>query len=199
MPQQARSATMVQSILDGAARVLAKHGMAGYHTTSIAEETGASIGSVYQYFPNRDAVTSALILRAHQELLVGLRRSIERTQDLPLEQALADLIETAIPSSPDALSLMRWLELEEERLPRSAEVLRLEAEIESLNASFLRRYLSPERVADETLETISFDVVSIIRGMIDASLARRGRGGEGLPQRISRAVLGYLRPLLQPQ
>ena len=51
---------MVETILDATARVLAARGYAGTNTNLIAERAGVSVGSVYQYFPNKDALIVAL-------------------------------------------------------------------------------------------------------------------------------------------
>ena len=59
-PRQERSQNMVETILDATARVLAARGYAGTNTNLIAERAGVSVGSVYQYFPNKDALIVAL-------------------------------------------------------------------------------------------------------------------------------------------
>lgn len=59
-PVQARSRATVEAILGGTARVLALRGYAGCTTNHIAEAAGVSIGSFYQYFPDKDAVIAAL-------------------------------------------------------------------------------------------------------------------------------------------
>ena len=55
-PRQARSARLVEDILEGAARVLARHGARHFTTVRVAEEAGVSIGSLYQYFPSKEAL-----------------------------------------------------------------------------------------------------------------------------------------------
>ncbi|MCH1997049.1 TetR/AcrR family transcriptional regulator, partial [Achromobacter xylosoxidans] len=55
-PQQARSAELVAAILQAGAQVLAKEGAARFTTARVAEKAGVSIGSLYQYFPNKAAI-----------------------------------------------------------------------------------------------------------------------------------------------
>ncbi len=55
-PVQARSARLVADILEAAARVLAREGARHFTTVRVAEEAGVSIGSLYQYFPNKEAL-----------------------------------------------------------------------------------------------------------------------------------------------
>ena len=59
-PRQRRSRQTRQDILDAAARVFSEYGYAAGTTNRIAEAADLSIGSLYQYFPNKDAILSAL-------------------------------------------------------------------------------------------------------------------------------------------
>jgi AcrR family transcriptional regulator len=55
-PKQARSAGLVATILEAAVQVLAKEGAPRFTTARVAEKAGVSIGSLYQYFPNKTAI-----------------------------------------------------------------------------------------------------------------------------------------------
>ncbi len=55
-PQQARSSELVASILEAAVQVLASEGAQRFTTARVAERAGVSIGSLYQYFPNKAAI-----------------------------------------------------------------------------------------------------------------------------------------------
>src|SRR6059058_2834641 len=55
-PQQARSTELVAAILDAAIQVLAKEGAQRFTTARVAEKAGVSVGSLYQYFPNKAAI-----------------------------------------------------------------------------------------------------------------------------------------------
>ncbi len=59
-PQQERSRRMQARILEAALRVLAEEGALGFTTTAVADEAGISVGSLYQYFPNKHALVIAL-------------------------------------------------------------------------------------------------------------------------------------------
>lgn len=63
LPRQARSLAMVEAILDATARILTRDGREATNTNAIAQEAGVSIGSLYQYFSNRDAIIDALVHR----------------------------------------------------------------------------------------------------------------------------------------
>jgi AcrR family transcriptional regulator len=55
-PKQARSADLVAAVLDAAIQVLAKEGAQRFTTARVAEKAGVSVGSLYQYFPNKAAI-----------------------------------------------------------------------------------------------------------------------------------------------
>ena len=55
-PQQTRSAELVATILEAAVQVLAKEGAQRFTTARVAEKAGVSVGSLYQYFPNKAAI-----------------------------------------------------------------------------------------------------------------------------------------------
>ena len=55
-PRQERSAQLVADVLEAAVRVLAREGASRFTTARVAEEAGVSVGSLYQYFPNKEAI-----------------------------------------------------------------------------------------------------------------------------------------------
>ena len=67
-PSQERSRATVDTILDATARVLIHAGFDGLTTNAVATKAGVSIGSLYQYFPNKEAMVSALIERHMNEM-----------------------------------------------------------------------------------------------------------------------------------
>lgn len=74
-PKQARSTELVAAVLEAAAQVLAKEGAQRFTTARVAEKAGVSIGSLYQYFPNKAAILFRLQSdewRQTNELLSGI-------------------------------------------------------------------------------------------------------------------------------
>lgn len=88
-PLQARSKATVDAILSAAAQVLKRKGYAAATTDRIAERAGVSVGSLYQYFPNKDAILVALAER-HIDEGFGLVREllVEALQEAPPAELL---------------------------------------------------------------------------------------------------------------
>jgi AcrR family transcriptional regulator len=81
-PQQARSAELVATILEAAVQVLAKEGAQRFTTARVAERAGVSVGSIYQYFPNKAAILFRLQSdewRQTSELLRGILEDVEKS------------------------------------------------------------------------------------------------------------------------
>lgn len=90
-PQQARSTALVQAILQAAVQVLATEGAARFTTARVAERAGVSVGSVYQYFPNKAAILFKLQSDEWQAT-VGLLRALLADRQQPALQRLRALV-----------------------------------------------------------------------------------------------------------
>jgi AcrR family transcriptional regulator len=77
VPRQARSQATTDALLDAAARILGDRGWAGLTTNAVAEVAGVSIGSLYQYFPNKLALIEAVRQRHFDQVLGVLRAAAD--------------------------------------------------------------------------------------------------------------------------
>lgn len=93
-PQQARSRATTDAILDAAARILGERGWAGLTTNAVAEAAGVSIGSLYQYVPNKLALIEAVRRRHFEEVLAVLRAASDGRA--PREHRIAALVDGMI-------------------------------------------------------------------------------------------------------
>lgn len=85
-PKQARSADLVAAVLTAAAQVLAKEGAHRFTTARVAEKAGVSVGSLYQYFPNKAAILFRLQADEWRETMALLRGILEDRQRAPAER-----------------------------------------------------------------------------------------------------------------
>ena len=73
-PKQKRSKLMVNNILEASIRVLKHHPYQQFTTNRVAEAAGISIGSLYQYFPNKQSILFELEIRAVNEMIENVER-----------------------------------------------------------------------------------------------------------------------------
>jgi AcrR family transcriptional regulator len=96
IPRQQRGQDRVSTLLDAAAAVISESGYETATMSAIAERGGACIGSLYQFFPNKQAITHALRNR-QTECYGNLLASAEQNaRTLPLEEFVASLIDMTI-------------------------------------------------------------------------------------------------------
>jgi len=99
-PQQARSTELVAAILQAAVQVLATEGAARFTTARVAEKAGVSVGSVYQYFPNKASILFQLQVDEWRETTAMLRDILEDVRKPPLDRLRA-LVHAFIQSECD--------------------------------------------------------------------------------------------------
>jgi AcrR family transcriptional regulator len=85
-PRQVRSTRLFADILEAAARVLARDGAHRFTTARVAEAAGVSVGSLYQYFPNKEAILFRLQANEWGQTLGELRRILSAKETPPLER-----------------------------------------------------------------------------------------------------------------
>jgi AcrR family transcriptional regulator len=119
-PVQDRSAATVQAIVEAAAQVFERHGYAAGTTNRIAERAGVSIGSLYQYFPNKDAILVALIERHIEEgedVLAPLLTELDERPP-PVREALERIVQALLELHRQRPNLHRVLFEEAPRPPQ---------------------------------------------------------------------------------
>jgi AcrR family transcriptional regulator len=88
-PRQARSTQLVADVLEAAVRVLVREGAHRFTTARVAEATGISVGSLYQYFPNKEAILFRLQAEEWRQTLDQLERILGDSAVAPLERLQA--------------------------------------------------------------------------------------------------------------
>jgi AcrR family transcriptional regulator len=99
-PKQARANDLVAAILQAAVQVLAVEGARRFTTTRVAERAGVSVGSIYQYFPNKASILFRLQSDEWRETTEMLRRTLADTRRPPLER-LRRLVHAFVKSECD--------------------------------------------------------------------------------------------------
>jgi AcrR family transcriptional regulator len=134
---QDRSRATVDALVEATARILVKEGFDKASTNRIAAKAGVSVGSLYQYFPGKEALVAAVIDRHHQELMQVARGTLAEVAALPLEQAVRKLVAAAIKAHRIDPKLHRVLA---EQIPRTGRLENMET-FNRENYALFRAYL----------------------------------------------------------
>ncbi|OAM07678.1 TetR family transcriptional regulator [Acinetobacter baumannii] len=185
-PRQARSVATFEAILEAAARILESLGFAGFNTNAVAELAGVSIGSLYQYFPSKDALIVELIRRERAKLSNHIVEVIQQSDAADLKDKLKLIIQAAVQHQLSRPQLARTLEFASELIGKDVEESELQHELETIMSDlFIHSGISHAQTAVQ-------DVIALSKGMINAA----GIAGESnlndLQQRVEKAVFGYL-------
>ena len=168
-----------ERILDAAARVFAEHGYSAGTTTRIAEEAGLSVGSLYQYFPNKDSI---LVELARRHVADGTFRVMEAVAPSPGPRAGRD--RPALAAHVDRPRLHQVLFEEAPRPPELlAELHALEERVVDQVAAVLRRDRLTAWMAVAMVESLVHRYVSAHPDRIDA---------DAFAAELERAVTAYL-------
>jgi len=164
--KQARSQQTIEVVLEAAARVLASEGYAGATTNRIAERAGVSVGTIYQYFADKQQIFDALI-RREVEGLVELLQRVAFDPDESMADGLRRVLQLLVEARPDAPLLYRSLEQVPHALFRRR-VTEARGSVIDWVREFLASHRSELRVRD--LDIAAFVVVSAAEGVaINAS------------------------------
>ncbi|MEU6130772.1 TetR/AcrR family transcriptional regulator [Saccharopolyspora sp. NPDC047091] len=147
-PRQVRAELTRERILTAAAHVFTEHGYAAGTTNRIAERARISIGSLYQYFPNKDAILVELLTKHLDDGIAATRAHLAAQQPATVEEAVRGFVRAAIENHLDDPKLLRVMF---EQAPRSQALLekieRLEREHVARARELIERH--PEvRVGD---------------------------------------------------
>ena len=96
MPQQARAAQTVASILEASAQILEKGGLAAFTTNAVAERAGVSIGTLYQYFADKNALLMALAREEMEAALGEVGRALRGDGDPSVEGRVRAMVRAIV-------------------------------------------------------------------------------------------------------
>jgi AcrR family transcriptional regulator len=195
MATQERSRATVDNLIEATARILVKEGFDKASTNRIAEVAGVSVGSLYQYFPSKEALVAAVIERHQQEIMHRVRGELVQVATLPLHEAMRKFVAVALDAHRLDPQLHRVLA---EQIPRVGKLEKLEV-FGRENFTLFRAYL--EGVRDELgvkdLELAAFVCVTAIEAMTHNAVLHQSRmladRMEALIDEGARLVTGYLK------
>lgn len=189
-PQQERSRATVETIVEAGAQVLGRGGWSAFSTNRIASVAGFSIGTVYQYFPNKLALVEAIRQRHFAQVVAVVQLAADEAKSL-LERVntlVAGMLEVhgASPALHRALL---------EDAPRSARTRAAESEFEQAYLGAYRQFivLGAARGRTSRTETSARVLSSAIEGVIHDAARRGALTSSAFRTEIEALILGYLR------
>jgi AcrR family transcriptional regulator len=184
-PTGPRSAETVAVLLEAAAQVLERDGLDGFNTNAVADRAGVSIGSLYQYFPGKDALTLALMRRENERFDAEAEAAAGEPNGA---DALRAFIGACVRQQLGRPALARLLDVQQGRPALRQEV----GDARTLHAILLA-ILGREDLPRQTRPDVAaVDVLAIVRGMTDTAGERGETNLADLQSRIEPAVFGYL-------
>jgi AcrR family transcriptional regulator len=196
-PRQQRSRVTVDVIVEAATRVLARRGWARFTTNEIAAVAGVSVGSLYQYFPNKLAIAEAIRQRHLDEVLVALSGSGEGDSEaVALDQRVERFVDGVIAAHSVDQALHRVL-VDEVPLAARSSYPEFEAQYQRRYRVLVASSANAGRGARDDNnnedETAARMLSSAVEGVVHAAARRGELGLPALRSELVRLVLAYLR------
>jgi AcrR family transcriptional regulator len=195
-PKQARARATIEAILAAAAQILVQDGFEAATTNSIAQRAGVSVGSLYQYFPSKEAVIFALVERHVGKMQRQLEEVIAEYSEAPLEEIVPTYVKAMLAAHRVEPRLHRVFS---EQLPKLAgrdALMRWSEDAERVVRGVL--YQHRDRLRPRDLEMAAFLLLHAVEAITHALVIFRPRylEREALADEISELIMRYL---LEPE
>src|SRR5271154_2120689 len=191
-PTQHRARVTVEAVLDAVVRILKREGFGAITTNRIAEVAGVSIGSVYQYFPDKRAIFTALHQRHVDQIDRVVQSTLVEHASSSLEGLMRAMVEAMIDAHAGDPDLYRLLHTE---VPHGAEGTREFAV--RLHGAFRLAIASRAHELNKgrDLDTVVFVVAHMVESLSHGAVLRRPAtlSLAEAKEEVVGAVLAYLR------
>ena len=195
-PLQDRSKATVDAIVQAMTRVLIKHGWDAASTNRVAIVAGVSVGSLYQYFPSKEALVLAVMERHALATTERLKERMMQLAAAPLEEAAYELVHLFIEAHQTNPKLHRVLI---EQVPKVGALAKLE-ELNQLYERLLTAYMEIHRddLEIKDLSIAAYVIVQAVEALCHHAVLKRQEliDNGKLEEEIVRLVLGYIKPSL---
>jgi AcrR family transcriptional regulator len=191
-PQQERSRTTYASLVESAARVLARRGFEAFTTNEVAELAGVAIGSLYEYFPTKQVLVAEVVRRTMSEITAELSAAA-RVDARPLRERLEAWVRAAADALGRRAKLTRVIWTQVPFLWELDEVRALPLQLTQLSRAMLSAQREPWVERDP--EASAYVMMVMVRAaLLDSVVALP----EGLSQeRVQRTLVDLLEQLLR--
>ena len=190
-PTQQRARATVDAIVEATARILVKDGYDGVSTNRVAAEAGVSIGSLYQYFPNREALVGEVVDRHSHALTDMVLDRIAALHEAAPEVVVPELVRAVHHAKRKDHRLAKVIR---EQIPRVGRMRRYEDQLSRITevvAAYLEGVKERLRVSEPQLA--AFLAVHLVDALTHEAATRRSElPEERVAEEITEIVLRYL-------
>jgi len=173
-PRQSRSQATVTAILDATAHILIERGFAAASTNAVAERAGVSVGSLYQYFPNKDALVSALRARHGDQMMAVILHALTKAMDATLIDGLTGLVEATVEAHRVDADLHQVLEQQLGDMDMDDQHDEYLGVMEERIVALLARHR--DEITAPDLKLAAFMLLHAAHGLIHAVVLQRPKG-----------------------
>jgi AcrR family transcriptional regulator len=192
--RQDRSKKTVGVILQATARVLVQEGYEACTTNRVAAAAGVSIGSLYQYFPNKESLVVAVMERHLEELQAAMAERLLALAGADLPTAVREMIRALLETQQLKPRLHRVLLEQVPRIGALRRLHELHGHYQPLVAAWLEAHA--DALAVKEPQVAAYVLIGAVEGVLTrVMLERPGWLDEGVLERqLTRLVLAYLSP-----
>lgn len=192
LPQQDRSRVTVQAILEATTHILTEEGYEKANTNRIAERAGVSIGSLYQYFPNKESLLTALIEQHVNEMLELVESKLNHLFEAPVEVAVPELVRAVIAAHAINPRLHKVLHEEIPRSERSQEIQKANERIVELLQAYLARW--QDSIQPQNLAMTVFILSCTVESLCHSAVIEHPQfvTDNRFEDEVSKLLIGYL-------
>lgn len=195
-PRQDRSKATVDILIKAMTRVLIKDGWEAASTNRVAQEAGVSVGSLYQYFPSKEALVLEVMERHATRIQAQFQARMAELSSVSFETAVRELVQMMIATHQLNPGLHRVLIEQVPKVGALGKLEELNRVYERMLASMMEWYREDIEVKD--LSTAAYIVVQTAVGLCHHAVCERPQllqSGK-LGEHLERLLLGYLKPSL---
>jgi AcrR family transcriptional regulator len=192
LPRQERSRVTVDALLTAAAHILVESGYERASVNRIARRAGVSIGSLYQYFPTKDALVAAVIRRHSGQMIASFEKDLADAATLPLHLAVREVVRRAFTAYAVDPRLRKVIVTEVPRVETFLESREFDERILLILRGYFAFHAALMRPTNHEL------AARIVLCAVEAVVQRfaldhpEALGSDELVDEVSALVLGYL-------
>jgi AcrR family transcriptional regulator len=193
-PRQQRSVATVDALLEATARILVRQGYDRASTNRIAEAAGVSVGSLYQYFPSKEALVAALIDHHITSMTRLLEAKALELAEAPIDVAISGVIRVMVEAHRIDPRLHQVLV---EQVPRLGRLQRIK-QLENHSRTLIRAYLEERKdlIRPKNLDLAAFVMAHVVEAITHRAVLHEPAllESEALVTETTDLVLRYLLP-----